>query len=173
MRTRLIRAAASVVVLGGLLYAGARHAGPLPPLGPLLDPVHGAWSAATHATLPREATATIPGLSGPVEIRYDQRGVPHIFARTRDDVIRGLGYVVARDRMFQLELQARAASGTLTELVGKVALPLDQRTRALGMPRAAEQAYAALDTAGSESHLLRAYADGINAYIDATQPADW
>src|SRR5688500_12950269 len=106
------------VVLAGLLWVSARPVGPAPALGPLLDPAHGAWGLARHAELPREATAEVPGLTGRVEVRYDDRGVPHVFATTLDDAWRALGYVVARDRLFQLELQTRAAIGTLTGLAG-------------------------------------------------------
>ena len=101
----------SAVVLAGAIYAGARPVGPLPPLGPLLDPAHGVWVAAGNAVLPRDATVRIPGMDGPVDVKYDARGVPHIFATTEEDVYRALGYVVARDRLGQLDIQTRDASG--------------------------------------------------------------
>ncbi|WP_438895201.1 penicillin acylase family protein, partial [Bacillus cereus group sp. BC312] len=82
------------------------------------------------------------------DIRYDHRSVPHIFARNELDAVRALGYVVARDRLFQLELQSRAGEGTLTELVGEAALPADQETRRLGMPRAAELRTQGMDSTG-------------------------
>ncbi|HWJ23755.1 MAG TPA: penicillin acylase family protein, partial [Gemmatimonadaceae bacterium] len=104
----------AALVLAALAWVGARGAGPLPPLGPLLDPVHGVWAAARAAALPRDATADVPGLSAPVRVVYDDRAVPHIFAATEGDAVRALGYVVARDRLFQMELQTRAASGRLT-----------------------------------------------------------
>ncbi|MDH5643899.1 MAG: penicillin acylase family protein, partial [Gemmatimonadota bacterium] len=66
-------------------------------------------------------------MTAEVEVVYDRRGVPHIWAASVEDAFRALGYVVARDRLFQLELQARAPEGTLTELVGDVALSLDRQ----------------------------------------------
>ena len=164
-RSRL-PALAHAAVLAALLYIGARGTGPLPPLGPLLDPWNGIWAVAATAELPARTTALIPGLDSSVIVRYDERGVPHIFARTEDDATRALGYVVARDRLFQLELQARAGAGTLTELVGAAALPLDREARTLGMPRAAERKLAAIDTTGATWHSLMAYADGVNGWID-------
>ncbi|HEY5218772.1 MAG TPA: penicillin acylase family protein, partial [Gemmatimonadaceae bacterium] len=161
------------MVLVCTLWLGARGAGPLPPLGSLLDPVHGAWAAASHATLARTASARIPGLNGAVDVRYDDRGVPHIFATTEPDAYRALGYVVARDRLFQLDLQTHAASGRLTEWAGAAALPLDRQTRDLGMPRAAEQRLAAMDTTSEAWHGLQAFSDGVNAYINSLKPADW
>lgn len=165
--------AVSAVALAGVLYAGLRPVGPLPPLGALLDPVNGVWTAAGNAVLPRAATVKIAGLDGPVDVRYDARGVPHIFATTEDDVYRALGYVVARDRLFQLDLQTRAASGTLTELVGRQALPLDETPRQMGMPRAAELKLAALDSSSMSKRMMNAYATGVNAYIDSLRPADY
>ncbi len=153
-------------LLTAAVWLGARGAGPLPPLGPLLDPWNGLWAVAATAELPRSAAARIPGLDSLVTIRYDDHGIPHIFASSEADVTRALGYVVARDRLFQLELQARAGAGTLTELAGAAALPLDREARTLGMPRAAERKLAAIDTASITWHLLVAYADGVNAWID-------
>lgn len=147
----------------GATWLGVRGVGVIPPLGALLSPAVGLWANTTD-DLPKSATAKIPGLTDAVDIRYDSRSVPHLFAKTELDAVRALGYVVARDRLFQLELQSRAGEGTLTELVGDVALPADQDTRHLGMPRAAEQALQRADTNGTLYKILVAYADGINAY---------
>ena len=81
-RLRLFVAA---VVLGALLYAGARRAGPLPALGGFLDPANGVWALARTANFPSRSDARIPGLSAPVKVVYDDRGVPHIFAATEED----------------------------------------------------------------------------------------
>ena len=117
-----VRPALAAVILGLLLSVGARPTGPLPALGRFLDPWHGIWGVATTAELPRKATASIPHLGHPVRVIYDDRSVPHIFAQSETDASRALGYVVARDRLLQLELQAKAGAGRLTELVGKAAI---------------------------------------------------
>lgn len=162
----------AAIVLILLAVVAERGAGPMPPLGPTLDPVRGIWAVARNAELPRSARARIPGLSAPVRVMYDARGVPHIFAATQRDAWRALGWVVARDRLFQLELQTRAANGTLTELLGARALPLDEETRALGLPRAAEQKLASLDRSSTQWQAMVAYADGVNAYIDQLRERD-
>lgn len=169
MRTR---SALSLVVGAAALWIGSQGAGPLPPLGSVLSPASGVWLNALN-DLPPEAQGKVSGLSGSVEIKFDQRSVPHIFAATELDAYRALGYVVARDRLFQLELQSRAGEGTLTELVGAVALSTDQETRRLGMPRAAERHFAALDTSGVMAKMLDAYAEGINAYMKTLSPAQY
>ena len=159
--TRLLAATA----LGALLWLGARGARPIPPLGPLLDPVRGAWALAASAGLPARAEARIRGLGADTRVLYDDRAVPHIFAASETDAWRALGYVTARDRLFQLDLQARAGGGTLTELLGAPALGTDRATRGLGMGRAAERIVAA--ATGDERQSLEAYAAGVNAYLDA------
>lgn len=171
MAPRPITTLVAGVLLAATAFAGVRGLGAAPPLGTLLDPAHGVWRAA--ADPPGDARIAIPGLSAPVAVRYDARGVPHIFAQTEMDAYRALGYVVARDRLFQLEVQTRAAEGRLTALVGSAALGLDQDTRLLGMPRAAERKYAALDPSSPSRAMMQAYADGVNAYIDALSPAQY
>ena len=156
--------AGAIAVLAGLIYLSVRPPGPFPPLGPLLDPAAGAFGAARQAELPRTSAAAIPGLTAPVDVRYDARGVPHIFASSESDAVRALGYVVARDRLFQLELQARAGAGRLTEMVGAAALPLDRAMRRLGLPDAARRRLAELPE--RERMLLNAFAAGANAWID-------
>ncbi len=173
MRPRPLTTIVAAAALAAVTYAGARPLGPLPPLGALLDPVHGVLGAGSAAGLPRRSSVRIPGLGKKVDVRYDVRGVPHIFAASEQDAYRALGYVVARDRLFQMELQTRAASGRLTELVGARALSLDEEPRRLGMVRAAEQKFRALNPRSESRKLIDAYADGVNAYIDALSPAEY
>ena len=163
-RSRL-GSASALLALGLVGYIGARPVGPLPALGPLLDPANGLFASVQTADLPPIASGRIAGLGAAVEVTYDDRGVPHIVAGNTLDAYRALGYVVARDRLFQIEMQTRAGAGTLTELVGDRALPLDRATRALGMPRAAEQRLAAADTTSQTWRKAAAYAEGINAWI--------
>ncbi|MEP6832875.1 MAG: penicillin acylase family protein [Gemmatimonas sp.] len=163
----------AAVVLAGTGWIGARGAGPVPALGPLLDPANGLWSSIQTAELPTDATVAIPGLSADTRVVYDDRDVPHIFAPTIADAYRALGYVVARDRLFQMEMQARAGAGTLTELAGKATLPLDQQTRELGMPRAAEQRAQGFDSTSQYGLQLAAYTAGVNSYVDLLKPRDY
>ncbi|WP_373069038.1 penicillin acylase family protein [Gemmatimonas sp.] len=169
---RLVTAALCAAVGIGTTYVGVVGAGPLPPLGGLLSPVVGLWANAANE-LPTTATSRIPSLDGAVDVRYDARSVPHIFATTDADAMRALGYVTARDRLFQLEIQSRAGEGTLTELVGEVALPADQETRRLGMPRSAERKWRDIGEGTTSGKLLLAYAEGVNAYRASLSPAQW
>jgi len=158
---------AAGLVLLGLSALSIAPPGPLPALGPFLDPAHGVFGVARHAEFPAHVVASIPGLAAPVAVRYDDRGVPHIFAGNESDLARALGYVVARDRLFQLELQARSGAGTLTGLLGPRALPLDREMRTLGLPDAAERNFATLPDTSHSRRLMEAYAAGVNAWIAA------
>lgn len=161
---------AALLVAG--LYVGARPIGPLPALGTFLDPAGGIWASVRSATLPEDVTHDVPGLDTEVRIVYDDWRVPHIFAESVEDAVRGLGYAVARDRLFQLELQTRAAAGTLTELVGEVALDVDRRSRRLALAWAAERDFSRIEPESEIAAYLQAYSDGVNAWMAEMSPAE-
>ncbi len=172
VRHRRAGTIAATLVFAALLYIGARPLGSAPALGSFLDPVKGVWGVARTAELPASADAEIEGLGSEVRVIYDRRGVPHIFASSVRDAYHALGYVVARDRLFQLEMTTRAAAGTLTEVAGARAIQADREMRMLGLPWAAERKFAALDMTSPAGEAIAAYTAGINAWLDAMQPAD-
>ena len=123
-----------------------------------------AISGALWATVPSSRdTARIPGLSAPVQIAFDPDGIPHIQAATERDAAAALGFVHARDRMFQMEMMRRAASGRLSEIAGPDTLWLDRTMRTLGLARAARADYVALPQ--DTKAILQAYANGVNVWI--------
>ncbi len=154
------------IVLAAVAHLGARRVGPLPPLGPLLDPWGGAWAAAANVELPGEESLTLPTLQGSVRVEYDDRGVPHIFATSAEDAARAMGYVVARDRLFQMEMRWRAAAGRVSELVGNAALDYDRYIRELGLTWSADRDFAEYEPGSHTTAVLNAYSEGVNAWID-------
>jgi len=117
-------------------------------------------------TLPaREARLALPGLFAPVEVTLDAHGIPRIRAATERDATMALGYLHARDRMFQMETMRRGAEGRLAEIGGAAALRLDRFVRVLGLRQRAEADLATLEPATRD--LLEAYAAGVNAWIAA------
>ncbi|WP_428393957.1 penicillin acylase family protein [Lichenicoccus sp.] len=114
---------------------------------------------------PRTQGLRIPGLEHPVSVRFDAVGIPHIQAASADDAAAGLGFVHARDRMFQMELMRRLGSGRLSEIAGPATLPIDRMMRVLGLRVRAAAAYPTLPAA--DRALLDAYARGVNAEIAA------
>ena len=168
----MIKRGIAAALLAALLYAGFRSVGPVPPLGPVLDPANGAWAGAAAVNFPAVQSRSIPGLQKPVRVVFDDRGVPHVFAESELDAFRALGFVVARDRLFQMEAQTRAASGRLSEWAGERAVESDREARALGLAWGAERKLAAYDTTSPGYQALVAYAAGVNAYISTMRPRD-
>src|SRR6516225_1159810 len=112
-----------------------------------------------------DGEAAVPGATGAIGIERDALGIPTISARTRTDVARGLGFVHAQDRFFQMDLARRRAAGELSELFGNVAVAIDTRTRKL---RLRAHALRALQSSSPEEiALLSAYAEGVNAGLRA------
>ncbi|HET6183270.1 MAG TPA: penicillin acylase family protein [Acetobacteraceae bacterium] len=110
-----------------------------------------------------DQSLSIPQLSAPAEAVFDQDGVPRIRAANLKDAALVLGYVHARDRMFQMDMMRRLASGRLAALFGRAALPVDREMRTLGLARRAEADAEALPP--DAKAMLQAYADGVNAWI--------
>ena len=111
-----------------------------------------------------EQTASISGLSGVVDHRYDTDWVPRMRAGSETDAASALGFLHARDRMFQMELMRRAASGRLSEIAGPATLPIDRMMRTLGLRQRAVADFATLPP--DTQIMLEAYARGVNAWID-------
>ncbi len=112
---------------------------------------------------PHAMQARIPGLAQPVAVTLDGDGIPRIAAGSELDAAAALGFVHARDRMFQMELMRRAASGRLSEVAGSVTLRLDRTMRVLGLRRRAEADLPGLDA--DTRAMLDAYSTGVNAWI--------
>ena len=113
------------------------------------------------------ATLHVAGLSQPVTVRRDVHGVPHITAANMDDLVVAQGYVTAQDRLWQLDMLRRFASGNLAEILGSRAIEHDRAQRILEIGHAADAALAAMDP--TDKHFLDDYARGVNAYIAQTQ----
>lgn len=143
-----------------------RIAGLVVALGLVIALVVGAGLAFSGVRRPFPQTGgeiTIAGLSGPVEVIRDERGVPQIFADTADDLAMAQGFVHAQDRFFEMDLRRHITAGRLSELVGSAGIETDKVVRTLGWRRVAEQELPLLEP--RTRRLLQAYADGVNAYL--------
>lgn len=100
----------------------------------------------------------VRGAEQPVSIRRDAHGIPYIEAATDKDAWYGLGFCHGQDRAFQLESMLRVVRGTMAEVVGPAALPIDRLSRRIGFYYAAEQQ---LQLVSDEiRHMMEAYAQG-------------
>lgn len=106
----------------------------------------------------------VSGLFEPVEILQDPWGVCHIYASREEDLFFAQGWNAARDRLFQLELWRRQATGTLAEVLGRKALDRDIGARLLRFRGDLEEELAHYHPRGGV--LIRAFVRGINAYLE-------
>jgi penicillin amidase len=123
--------AALVVILNSTLLLPA-------PLGKLLSPQHGLWQNAEPVGQNYSAQLHFPQLKGKVNVYFDERLVPHVFAENDSDAYFVQGYLHAKFRLWQMEFQTHAAAGRLSEIVGKQAIDFDRDKRRLGIVYAAE-----------------------------------
>jgi penicillin amidase len=110
-----------------------------------------------------DGSVAISGLQDGVIVDRDAWGRPWIRAKSLQDVVTAQGYVMAQDRLWQMDLLRRAASGDLSEIFGELGLTYDRENRTLGMRQAAERA--AADSSPEIRGLLEAYARGVNEHI--------
>ncbi|MEX0675708.1 MAG: penicillin acylase family protein [Pirellulales bacterium] len=108
---------------------------------------------------------TLAGLSGRVHVEVDNHGVPHVYAQSWTDAARVLGYLHATDRLWQMDMFRRQASGTTAEILGKQGLENDILMRQLGTRRTCEQMWASGDLPALFRTECEAYAAGVNAKI--------
>ena len=114
---------------------------------------------------PINGTLLVTGLKEPVDVFRDRWGVPHIYAKNEHDLFFAQGFVVAQDRLFQMEMWKRAGQGRLAEVLGSSAVQRDINARLLryrGEMKAEYESYSP-DTEA----ILRAFTDGINAEMRA------
>lgn len=166
----------------GLLFAGAlafliykldRPTETLPAVGKLLSPQSGFWQNAEPVQGQMPEKQIVHGLLNEVEVYYDERMIPHIFAQNTQDAIFAQGYISAQNRLFQMDLSTRATAGRLSEILGKKTLKRDIEQRRKGMVYAAENAVKKWAENPESWSLLKAYCEGVNSYIRSLSPADY
>lgn len=114
-------------------------------------------------------TLILPSLEQPVDVYWDMSRVPHIYARSSDDLFRAAGYIAAQERLWQMELSRRVVRGTLSELFGKRTFEQDKLSRIIGFRRLARRTAKQLSQRSLRA--LQAYGDGINDFIHANADA--
>jgi penicillin amidase len=147
-------------------------------LGKLLDPVNG-WAASAEA-VNNDFTSSfsIEGLHKPVSVIIEDRLVPHIIASDDHDLYMVQGYVHAYFRLWQMDMQTRAAAGRVGEIIGEkwvkdpytgerkdAILEFDRTQRRKGMVYAAENSLKAMEAEPRTKTMLDAYTAGINNYV--------
>jgi len=124
------------------------------------------FASRARASLARiEGKIEARGLAAPVEVIRDRWGIPHIYARSEDDLFFAQGYVQAQDRLFQMELWRRQTQGRLAELLGPDWVERDRLTRLVTRPRGDLDVEWASYGPGMR-RVAERFVAGINAYVD-------
>jgi penicillin amidase len=163
---RILPFVSSVIIASGLIVVLNTNLVLPAPLGKLLSPQHGVWQNAEPASEKFEADLKFPQLKGKVNVYLDERLVPHIFAEQENDAYFVQGYLHAKFRLWQMELQTFAAGGRVSEILGEKGLEHDREFRRLGMVYSAEIALQVLEQDPIVKSQCDAYAAGINSYIE-------
>jgi penicillin amidase len=165
---RIVPFIISSVATAGIVYALNRPWGDsLPmPVGKFLSPQVGFWQNAEPADAGFDAELKFTDLKGKAEVLFDERLVPHVFAENDEDLYFIQGYLHAKFRLFQMDLQTKAAAGRASEVAGKKAINFDKAQRRLGMVYAAENALKEIEKDPASKILFDAYTNGVNAYIN-------
>ncbi|HET9804861.1 MAG TPA: penicillin acylase family protein, partial [Candidatus Acidoferrum sp.] len=114
-----------------------------------------------------DGALALPGLKSEVIVERDIWGVPHIRAGSLNDLVEAQGYVMAQDRLWQMDLLRRVGRGQLSEILGAELVKIDTQFRTLRIAAAADREAASLD--GESREALEAYARGVNAFLDEHQ----
>jgi penicillin amidase len=112
-----------------------------------------------------EGKIVLNSINEEVTTYFDKSGVPHIYANNKHDAYVAFGYLHAQERLWQMELVRRIASGRLSEIFGKDALENDKFFIGLGIPEAAKRDIARLDKNAPAYKLTMAYLEGVNRFI--------
>ncbi len=165
----MIAAAGVSAVLLGVLGFGY---GTIPALGPALDPARGAWTSAAGGQPVTSQALRLPGLTAPVTVSFTKQGLASISAGSDHDLFLALGYVHAKFRLSEMDLERRLGEGRLAQLGGPSDLSSDKFELRLGLGRTAQAEWAR--TSGLARAALLAYAQGVNDDIAQVRAAgDW
>ncbi|MGP4002751.1 penicillin acylase family protein [Streptomyces sp. 8N706] len=124
------------------------------------------WSVSTvRASFP-ETTGSVKlkGLSGPVQVKRDGHGIPQIYADTDEDLFRAQGFVQAQDRFWEMDVRRHMTAGRLSEMFGESQVETDAFLRTMGWRKVAQEEYDRKLSPETKKY-LRAYSEGVNAYL--------
>ena len=171
---RVLNVLAALLVSAAVLALFAFGYGPVPALGRALDPGHGAWTSAAAGQPIHSQTLSLPGLAHPVTVAFTSHGVASIRAADDDDVVLALGYLHARFRLTEMDLERRLGEGRVSQLAGPAGLSSDKFELRLGLLRTAQAEWAATPRTSPGGQTLIAYSRGVNDYLArARRSGEW
>jgi penicillin amidase len=167
---RIIPFIVTAAITIGLIITLSQPIAGIPPLGCFLSPQTGFWQNAEPVDAPPDLDLQFPQLKDKVQVYFDDRMVPHVFAQNDDDLYFVQGYLHAKYRLWQMEFQTHAAAGRLSEILGagpdNAYLNYDRNMRRLGMQYGARHSLDSMEREPVTKSMLDAYTAGVNACID-------
>lgn len=157
----------STLIAATLIIILDRPLGPAPALGRFFSPFDGFWQNAENAKKYNDKTVEFDELKSSVEIVFDKRLVPHIFAKNEHDLFFMQGYITAQNRLWQMEIQTHNAAGRVSEIIGEKGLDNDRLQRRIGLEYGAKNAQDYIAQDPESKAIIDAYCNGINAYISS------
>lgn len=146
----------------------------LPVLGNLLHPVTGFWANAIQQQQQDEGfEMPYSLLNTKAQVEFNDRLIPTISASSEEDLYFLQGYTHAYFRLWQMDMQYRAAGGFLSEVLGAKTLQYDRGQRRKGMVVAAQRTLTLMQQDTITMRMLTAYTNGVNAYINQMSVADY
>jgi penicillin G amidase len=117
-----------------------------------------------HRALPDyNKELSLHGLHAPVEVYRDSFAIPHVYAKNEHDLYLAVGYLLAEDRLWQMDMLRRVTEGRLSEIFGPGFVDTDLLLRALRFSEKSEKILTRTDPGNLEA--MNAFAEGINQYI--------
>jgi penicillin amidase len=148
-----------------LIYCFNTKFGDLPPIIRFLDPFNGFWQNAESMQTDAQKHLVLKNTIEDVEVIFDDRMIPHVFAKNDHDLYYAQGYITAMHRLWQMDFQTRFAGGRLSEVVGKKAIELDRYQRRMGMVYGAEKSLKGMMADPTSRKMILSYTEGINDFI--------
>jgi len=134
MKTVIIKEIFALLGLIGFIILLVMSFGIIPALGNFLNPF-GVWTVPSNAEYPTSMVIRDSRLTGMVHVNIDKYGIPHIYAQTDKDLLFALGYLHARNRLFEMDMFRRYAGGKLSELLGSDYINVDKYMLTIGFNR--------------------------------------
>lgn len=159
------------LIAAALVYLIDNDRHQVPHLGKMLSPSHGVWQNAVNNRAANRSKMTVKTPHGTVDVFYDERRVPHLFAPNEGALYFAQGYTQARDRLWQMEFQVRLAGGRLSEVLGPdpQLLTYDRYFRRIGIPKTAAETVDSMKN-HPQFFVMKTYTDGVNQFIKELKP---
>ena len=162
-------------VVGVILVILIVVIGTLTPLVGILNPVTGVIGNSRNLEIGNESF-NLPGLQNEVKVIQDKYGIYHIYASSSGDLYYSLGFIQAKERLFQIEVFGLEGMGRMQSFFGNSYQNFDRFQTLTGAPITAQNDWntvlsgsATNATDAMTSSALLSYADGVNAYINYSE----